>query len=80
MSLTDVQWARIEPLLPGRTPKRGGRWRDHHEVIDAIAFKFRTGMQCAVRPMSFSGPRWDGRISAVRRRDRSRVRPRRWRP
>ncbi|MET9463176.1 transposase, partial [Streptomyces canus] len=41
--LTDAQWARIEPLLPDRTPKRGGRWRDHREVIDAIAFKFQTG-------------------------------------
>ncbi|WP_412566105.1 hypothetical protein [Streptomyces decoyicus] len=38
-----MQWARVEPLLPGQTPKRGGRWRDRHEVIDAIAFKFRTG-------------------------------------
>ncbi|MEU2237269.1 transposase [Streptomyces vietnamensis] len=26
-----------------RTPKRGGRWRDHRQVIDAIAFKYRTG-------------------------------------
>ncbi len=43
MSLTDAQWARIEPLLPERTPKRGGRWRDHRQVIDAIAFKYRTG-------------------------------------
>ncbi|WP_375603548.1 transposase [Streptomyces sp. JHA26] len=25
VSLTDAQWARIEPLLPDRTPKRGGR-------------------------------------------------------
>ncbi|MGV4988544.1 IS5 family transposase [Streptomyces sp. NRAIS4] len=40
-----MQWARIEPLLPDRTPKRGGRWRDHREVIDAIAFKFQTGTQ-----------------------------------
>ncbi|MEV5434150.1 transposase [Streptomyces sp. NPDC052701] len=39
MPLTDAQWARIEPLLPDRTPERGGRWRDHREVIDAIAFK-----------------------------------------
>ncbi|MFF2730288.1 transposase [Streptomyces sp. NPDC058008] len=45
VSLTDAQWARIEPLLPDRTPKRGGRWRDHREVIEAIAFKFRTGTQ-----------------------------------
>ncbi|MCF3104844.1 transposase [Streptomyces roseoverticillatus] len=45
MPLTDAQWARIEPLLPDRTPKRGGRWRDHREVIDAIAWKFQTGSQ-----------------------------------
>ncbi|MFE8018237.1 IS5 family transposase [Streptomyces antibioticus] len=43
MSLTDAQWARIEPLLPDRTPKPGGGWRDHRQVIDAIAFKYRTG-------------------------------------
>jgi len=30
----------IEPLLPGRTPRRG-RWRDRREVIDAIAWKFQ---------------------------------------
>ncbi|MFE2838521.1 transposase [Streptomyces mirabilis] len=45
VTLTDVQWARIEPLLPDRTPRRGGRWRDHREVIDAIAWKFQTGSQ-----------------------------------
>ncbi|MFD7879680.1 transposase [Streptomyces sp. NPDC059766] len=43
VSLTDAQWARTEPLLPDRTPWRGGRWRDHRQVIDAIAFKYRTG-------------------------------------
>ncbi|MGW2292022.1 transposase [Streptomyces phaeochromogenes] len=36
-------WARIEPLLPDLTPKRGGRSRDHREVIEAIAFESRTG-------------------------------------
>ncbi|MFF0476376.1 transposase [Streptomyces sp. NPDC004284] len=45
MPSTDARQARIEPLLPDRTPKRGGRWRerDHRQVIDAIAFKYRTG-------------------------------------
>ncbi|MFB6675047.1 transposase [Streptomyces sp. NPDC056390] len=43
--MTDAQWARIEPLLPDGTPERGGRRRDHREVIDAIAWKFRTGSQ-----------------------------------
>jgi transposase len=42
VSLTVAQWARIEPLLPDRTPKRGGRWQDHQQVIDAIAFTYRT--------------------------------------
>ncbi|WP_233534442.1 transposase [Streptomyces murinus] len=36
MSLTDAQWARIEPLLPDRT-------RDRRQVIDAIAFTYRPG-------------------------------------
>ncbi|MFD3327408.1 transposase [Streptomyces sp. NPDC058701] len=35
MSLTDERWARIEPLLPERTSKQGGRWHDHRRMIDA---------------------------------------------
>lgn len=34
--LTDEMWARLEPSLPDRTPQRGGRWRDHREVFEAI--------------------------------------------
>ncbi len=41
--LTDAQRARIEPLLLDRTPKRGGRRRDHREVIDVIALKVQAG-------------------------------------
>ncbi|MGR6998108.1 IS5 family transposase [Yinghuangia aomiensis] len=58
MGLSDVQWARIEPLLPDRTPRRGGRWRDHREVIDAIAFKFRTGTPWMDLPLEFGS--WKG--------------------
>ncbi|MET7551840.1 MULTISPECIES: transposase [unclassified Streptomyces] len=50
MPSTDAQWARIEPLLPDRTPKRGGRWRDHHEVIYAIAYRFQAGAQWVYLP------------------------------
>ncbi|MFC8859225.1 transposase, partial [Streptomyces sp. NPDC057144] len=54
--LTDARWARIEPLLRDRTPKRGGRRRDHREVIDAIAFKFQTGTQwCTCRRSTATG-------------------------
>ncbi|MEU6744477.1 transposase, partial [Streptosporangium sandarakinum] len=45
MPLTDVRWARTEPLLPERTPRRGGRRRGHREVIDAVAYRFQTGTQ-----------------------------------
>ncbi|MGW6709178.1 IS5 family transposase [Streptomyces sp. NPDC054956] len=68
MSLTDAQWARIEPLLPDRTgpdrtgpdrtPRRGGRWWDHRQVIDAIAFKYRTGTPWMDLPEQFGS--WKG--------------------
>ncbi|MFG2593892.1 IS5 family transposase [Streptomyces sp. NPDC048438] len=64
MPLTDAQWARIEPLLPGRTPKRGGRWRDHREVIDAIAFKFQTGSQWVHLPERYGN--WRGVYNRLR--------------
>lgn len=41
--MTDEQWARLEPLLPDRTPKRGGRWNDHRPVIDGILWRTRAG-------------------------------------
>jgi transposase len=41
--LTDEQWARLEPLLPDRTPIRGGRWVDHRRVIDGVLWRTRSG-------------------------------------
>lgn len=64
MSLTDAQWARIEPLLPDRTPKRGGRWRDHRQVIDAIAWKFQTGAQWVHLPAEYGS--WKGVYTRLR--------------
>lgn len=40
--LTDREWAILEPLLPGQG-KRGGRWRDHRQVINGICWVKRTG-------------------------------------
>ncbi|WP_414079852.1 IS5 family transposase [Streptomyces sp. KN37] len=65
MSLTDAQWARIEPLLPDRTPKRGGRWRDHRQMIDAIAFKYRTGTPWMDLPEHFGS--WKGAHNRLRK-------------
>lgn len=65
MSLTDAQWTRIEPLLPDRMPKRGGRWRDHRQVIDAIAFKYRTGTPWMDLPEHFGT--WKGAHNRLRK-------------
>ncbi|MGW4840209.1 IS5 family transposase [Streptomyces globisporus] len=65
MSLADAQWARLEPLLPDRTPRRGGRWRDHRQVIDAIAFKYRTGTPWTDLPEHFGS--WKGAHNRLRK-------------
>ncbi|MFE5624613.1 IS5 family transposase [Streptomyces virginiae] len=65
MSLTDAQWARVEPLLPDRTTKRGGRWRDHRQVIDAIAFKYLTGTPWMDLPEHFGS--WKGAHNRLRK-------------
>lgn len=72
------------------TPEQAGPARQAELVQDHWAWKL-----CNVRDVTYGedasrirtgtaprspGPRSDRRISAVRRRDRSRVRPRRWRP
>jgi transposase len=55
--LTHAQWARSEPLLPDRTPKRGGRRRDRREAIDAIAYEFQTGTQWVHLPEKYGNRR-----------------------
>ncbi|NEC31892.1 transposase [Streptomyces rubrogriseus] len=52
-------------MLPDRTPKRGGRWRDHRQVIDAIAFKYRTGTPWMDLPEHFGS--WKGAHNRLRR-------------
>lgn len=41
--LTDAQWRKIEPLLPGNG-KPGGQWADHRRVINGVLFRARTGV------------------------------------
>ncbi|WP_344017206.1 IS5 family transposase [Pseudonocardia xinjiangensis] len=54
--LSDEAWAWLEPLLPDRAPRRGGRWRDHRQVIEAIAWKYRTGAAWPEIPVERFGP------------------------
>jgi transposase len=42
--VTDDEWERLAPLLPAMTPRRGGRWRDHRQVLNGILFRVRSGV------------------------------------
>ena len=53
--LTDAQWDLIEPLMPSTDGKRGSRFRDHRRVVEAIVFRFRTGIAWRDLPVEF-GP------------------------
>ena len=56
---TDEAWARIAPLLP-ENGRRGGRWRDHREVINGILWKLRTGAPWRDLPERYGPWRRDG--------------------
>jgi transposase len=59
-SLTDAQWAIIEPLLPapGNTAGRGGRPEKHPRrlVLDAIFYLVRGGIAWRQLPAEFPPP------------------------
>jgi transposase len=56
-SMTDAQWALLEPLLPppGNTGGRGGRPEKHprRRVLDAIFYVVRGGIAWAALPVEF---------------------------
>jgi transposase len=52
--LADREWAILEPLLPEQGG-RGGRWRDHRQVINGIIWVKRTGAPWADMPARY-GP------------------------
>ena len=37
--ITDEEWARLAPLLASMTAQRGGRWREHRQVLNGILFR-----------------------------------------
>jgi len=51
--LTDGEWARLEPLLPDLTPRRGGRWADHRMVLNGMFWRARCGVPWRDVPPSF---------------------------
>ncbi|MFT2017597.1 IS5 family transposase [Streptomyces sp. 796.1] len=79
--LTNAEWVRLEPHLPA-LGRRGGRWSDHHRVINGILFRVRTGIPWRDLPERFGSWKtvyerhrrwsadgtWDRILRAVRRR------------
>jgi putative transposase len=53
--VSDQVWEWMESLLPSSMSRRGGRWRDHRQVVEAICWKYRTGSPWRELPARF-GP------------------------
>jgi putative transposase len=53
--VSDLAWEWMAPLLPSSMGRRGGRWRDHRQVVEAICWKYRTGSPWRDLPARF-GP------------------------
>jgi len=51
--LRDDQWARIEPLLPGRVGHVGGTAHDNRRFVEAILYRYRTGVPWRDLPERF---------------------------
>jgi transposase len=76
--LTDEDWERLEPLLPSMDPQRGGRWRDHRQVINGILWRIDNGAKWDQIPGRYGPPetcydrfaRWeqDGTWAAILQR------------
>ena len=52
---TDEQWARVEPLLPISDGQRGRPFRNHRQVVEGIAYRYRCGIAWRDLPEQF-GP------------------------
>ena len=51
--LRDDQWARIEHLLPGRAGYVGGTAADNRPFVDAVLYRYRTGVPWRDLPERF---------------------------
>lgn len=53
--LTDVMWARVEPVLPPVKGAMGRPMRDHRSLVEGAIYRFRTGIAWRDLPAEF-GP------------------------
>jgi transposase len=47
--LSNVEWERLQPLLPPETDRRGGGRRNPRQVIDGIIWRIRMGRRGGAR-------------------------------
>jgi transposase len=79
--LTDEQWKLIKPVLPKQ--RRGGRWNDHRQTLDAMLWVLRCGSPWRDMPERYGSwktvysrfRRWtdDGTLDKVLARLRARI-------
>jgi transposase len=60
--LTDAQWAKVEPLLPGKRSDPGRTAADNRLFVDAVVYVLKTGIPWADLPARF------GKHDTVRKR------------
>lgn len=53
---SDEQWQRIRPLLPSNEGKVGRPYSDHRTVVEAIVYRYRTGIPWRDLPREVFGP------------------------
>lgn len=53
--ISDQAWSRVAPILGADGDARSGRWRDHRQIFEAIAWRARTGRPWRSLPERF-GP------------------------
>ena len=55
-TFTDEEWARVEPLLPSNTGRKGHPFRENRQVVEGIVFRYRTGIPWRDLPREDFGP------------------------
>jgi len=63
--LTDAQWQRIEPLIPGKEGDKGRHGEDNHLFIDAVLWLVRAGAPWRDLPEEFG--KWNSVFRRFRR-------------
>lgn len=62
--LSDEEWALVEPFMPVVSEKGGRPFADHRTMVEAIVYRYRTGIPWRDLPREQYGPWQTGQIPA----------------